>query len=362
MAEIQWNSGATSFMDPEVSSSEKWAIYATQPHLHKLIGNLETGFYSIIAFSALANYIHHKHNLTEAKLQRVHMVALSSHLATLKPYQRASMVKMIHGWIPTYGILYRQGREPSPLYPRCTSTVETWKHVFSCPNFQATENRREALLNFLSSLAKLGTPLYILSTFKYKLSNVFAIPFQLTCSVTSLLPITTKKRLIEAIWHQDFIGWDNFICGYTSSLWDDLVQVAQRDDPLLVSHNQWAVKLVEATFQCSHSIWQARNNILHGTSRLEAKQLLRQRVLDQFRRIYKHPPYLHSHFQKISRIPLAQRLTRSTTNLQHWLSSLKHQPHVSSLLKQQSPYTQLSLKQAYRRSKVSLLDACKFPP
>jgi hypothetical protein len=199
MAEIQWQFADTSFLDPEVSPSERWGIYATQPYWHKLTGNLDTGFYSMIGYHSPAKYISDKHNICDAKLQKVHMIALSKYLSSLKPFQRASIVKVIHGWIPTYGMLCRQGRESSPLCPRCSSTVETWDHVFSCPDSQAIAFRNEALLTFLSLRVKMGTPLYILSTFEYKLSLLFALPFPNSFPVLSPIPTSTKHRLMDAI-------------------------------------------------------------------------------------------------------------------------------------------------------------------
>jgi hypothetical protein len=132
---------------------------------------LDIGFYSIIGYSDLANYKKIKHNLTEPKLQKVHVIALANYLANIQAHHRATLSKLIHGWIPTYSSLCRQGKEPSPLCPRCKSRVESWEHILECPNHQAVESRRDALKTFLSSMFKVGTPFYILTTFELKLSN-----------------------------------------------------------------------------------------------------------------------------------------------------------------------------------------------
>ena len=361
-AETQWKTGSPSFHDPEVTSAERWAIYATSPHYHKLIGKLDEGFYSAIRYSDMASFIQRKHNLSEAKLLRIHLLALHGHFAKLKPFQRPSVSKMIHGWIPTYGTLCRQGRESSPLCPRCNSTVETCDHIFNCPHPLAIESHHVALHTFLSSLVTIGTPLYIISTFEYKLSNVLHLAFNQKYSITFSIPQYTKNCLMEAIKHQNILGWDNFLRGFTSIYWTDLVLLAHHDDKELKPHQLWAEKLVSFILSCTQSIWQSRNKSIHGTSRLEAKQLLCQRVVDQVIKVYNKPPLLHQRFQNISKIPLQQRLTRSTTNLQRWLSRITHQSKVSAIMKQQSPHRQLSLKHAYRRSNISIPDSRKFPP
>jgi hypothetical protein len=189
---------------------------------------------------------------------------------------------------------------------------------------------------------KIRTPLYIISTFEYKLSDVLLLPFNQKYIITSSVPQYTKNRLMEAIKHQNIVGWDNFLRGFTSTYWAELVMLAHHDDRDLKPHQHWAEKLVSYILSCTQSVWHSRNNFIHGTSRREANQLLRQRVVDQVIKLYNQPPILHSRFQKISHIPLLQRLTRSTTNLHRWLSRIAHQRKVSAIMKQQYPFRQLS--------------------
>lgn len=178
MAEKTWRNGPPSFYNPEVSISEKWTVYAKYPHFHKLSGKLDTGFYSIIGYSNLAKYMQQKHQLTEAKLQWVNLLPLHHHLTSMKPHNQASVSKLIHRWIPMYSTLSRQGRVPSPFCPRSHTSRETWDHVFSCSNVAAMEVQCSALLSFLSTMVKLGTPLYVLTKFKFKLSNMLNIPYK----------------------------------------------------------------------------------------------------------------------------------------------------------------------------------------
>jgi hypothetical protein len=143
----------------------------------------------------------------------MNVYALNQHFSSMKVHHRASVVKMMHKWIPTYSTLCRQGRESSPLCPQCKSQIETWNHVYSCSDPTAMEYHRTALYSFLSTMAQSGAPIYILTTFEYKLSIVLAIPFQPQFSVISPIQPLTKIRLIEAIRHQNIVGWDNSYVG-----------------------------------------------------------------------------------------------------------------------------------------------------
>jgi len=181
------------------------------------------------------------------------------------------------------------------------------------------------LHSFLSTMVKLGTPLYILTTFEFKLSNVLDIPYNQQFHVSQPIPPSVKCYLIEAICHQILLGWDKYLCGFTSTIWEEeLVRKAHRIGDSS-THSNWANRLIASIFQLTTLIWTDRNKTLHGYNRMEAQQLFWSCILEQVRHIYKYPPILDSRFQAISKVPLDQWLLCSTTNLQRWLSRLSHQ-------------------------------------
>jgi len=129
MAQLEWSNGAVSNFEPEVLPSEKWALFSSFPTSHKITGSLDTGFAYAMGYKDLLSYIEEKHSLSSEKIDKVNLFALSTYLLSLSPFQRASMVKTIHDWIPTHSNLCRQGRHNSPICPRCLSEVETPSHV-----------------------------------------------------------------------------------------------------------------------------------------------------------------------------------------------------------------------------------------
>jgi len=59
----------------------------------------------------------------------------------------------------------------------------------------------------------------------------------------------------------------------------------------------WDQKLVEEALNLYQFVWTTRNIFLHGTTKLETKAKLRDRVLEQVRDIYKNPPKLEKSIQ-----------------------------------------------------------------
>jgi len=136
-ASTAWLKGNPSLPDPDLSMEEKWAVYSMYPSFYKINDNLDDSVYSSMGCSQLLEYIQWKHGLQEAKMERVNILVLQGCLTKLKFHKRASIVKLIHDWIPTYATLCHQDREPCPLCPHCKSTIETSSHVITCPNHDA---------------------------------------------------------------------------------------------------------------------------------------------------------------------------------------------------------------------------------
>jgi hypothetical protein len=232
----------------------------------------------------------------------------------------ANIVKLIHGWVPTHASMCRQGREHSSLCPRCRSRVETVDHIHTCSHPPAIHCHRTILQTFLSSLSKLWTPPQLITVFCRKLSQVLELPRPDHIEKHEHFP----PSLVLAIQHQIIIGWDLFIKGYTSSYWmhacSDLMP-----NPVTHFFSNWDVKLVDAAISLYKGIWETCNKHIHGNSKEESTKLQWMKIQDQVLHLYRHPPRLASRYSSIRKIPLQDRLKKSTTHLKHRISRIQHQ-------------------------------------
>jgi hypothetical protein len=188
------------------------------------------------------------------------------------------------------------------------------------------------------------------------------IPFDPQYGTTCPIPSDTHLILISAIRHQNLLGWDLFLCGFTSNYWNTVFYMAHSHSSSTKTIQLWDQKLVEESLNLYQFIWTTRNIFLHGTTKLEAEAKLRDRVLEQVNDIYKNPPKLHKRFRKINSIPLPQHLKFDTLHLQRWIQCLKPQSEVSKLILARESRSQLSLCQAYKRANMVLKPPDKYPP
>jgi hypothetical protein len=56
-------------------------------------------------------------------------------------------------------------------------------------------------------------------TYEYKLSTTLDIPYIATFTNSTSIPQETNTKLLQAIGHQNIIGWDHFLKGFTSIYW-----------------------------------------------------------------------------------------------------------------------------------------------
>jgi hypothetical protein len=183
--------------------------------------------------------------------------------------------------MPTYATLCRQGRSNTSICPRCNNQVETRTHVFLCENETATLQHSQHLSRFLSDLQKVKTPTHLLATFEYKLSLYLQIPYHQRHQPSYTLPPKEHSTLLTAIRHQNILGWDNFMRGYISNLWDDYIKLTLSPSP-----TNWDVALVKNIFTLATAIWKDRNRVIHGNTRKEASELLRERIREQVTKLY----------------------------------------------------------------------------
>jgi hypothetical protein len=203
------------------------------------------------------------------------------------------------------------------------------------------------------------TPVCILNVFAYKLALTLHV--QLPNIETETPPMSNKQKtaIYTAIHHQNIIGWDLFLKGFTSSYWEEVCLLSHsfysHVDPM------WQSKMIHHIISLSKGIRADRNKHIHGSSWLESKIKLRERVQKEVTQVYSSPAYLRKKIKKTTPIPLQIRLQQSTTQLQRGIHRIQHLRQITKYIKTTTPSNQLTLQQAYDKTKYTPIPSDKFP-
>jgi hypothetical protein len=168
---------------------------------------------------SLLDYIHKKHKICNATLNTINTDGLRSYLNRQSFFQRASTVKLIHDWIPTYVLLHKQGRQDEHICPRCQLAPETATHIMCCSENAATTKRQEILYKMLQKLVNSNTSIYILSRLEQELTALLHITSLNRYNPPSDCPPKLNDCIQKAVCNQNIIGWANFLKGYISQYW-----------------------------------------------------------------------------------------------------------------------------------------------
>jgi len=206
-------------------------------------------------------------------------------LSWIPVFFRATLVMLIHNWIPTYASLCWQGREHSPFCPWCHTGIETVEHVIQCNNHMATEHQWSLMQGFLQTMLNAGTPIHMIVCWEYKLSLVLNLPWICTYQIASQLIKDHQLLLIKAVQNQNIIWWDLLLHGFCSTLWLQFYNLFPNNFP----NCRWDVLLVSSITTLLKGIWDNRNKIIHGATRMEASKQIRERMQQWTRAIYLHP-------------------------------------------------------------------------
>jgi hypothetical protein len=118
----------------------------------------------------------------------------------------------------------QQGREQTPLCPRCHGTIEeTNAHCLVCPNTDATNTRTQLLHSFLLNLEQCHTLLWNTNS---------QVHWRSLTALNTILHMTSHltktPQLLQAILHQNILGWDMLLKGFTSAYWTETQKLCNK--------------------------------------------------------------------------------------------------------------------------------------
>ncbi len=110
-------------------------------------------------------------------------------------------------------------------------------------------------------------------------------------SISSPPNIVTQQMLLNAIRHQNILGWDMFLKGFISKHWGT-TQALDSTKNTVRDGTDSDAKLTNSSLSLYRNIWDNRNKSIYGSSIKEAREKARKSILCRVQDIYKYPPKL----------------------------------------------------------------------
>jgi hypothetical protein len=204
--------------------------------------------------------------------------------------------------------------------------------MLSCPSNLSTPYHQDQLEQLQTRLLKAGTPDVIASAIihgisQWSLCQSGSIIQQRSPYIGSLNPL--EIAITQAYADQtNPIGWDNFLRGRLSILWDRAYAMAQTPPNTTLGSSGMTDKIIPILWDYSQAIWEYRNGLVHGRTIEEQAALQVTAVQTEITLAYeeyaKDPFIIPSHSRHLfTSRSLTQRLQLDIDSMLCWLRSYR---------------------------------------
>ena len=187
-------------------------------------------------------------------------IAWDAHQKILKktPHtKRVTLLKYIHGWLPTNKRRFRECRVPLGECALC-GQVESQDHFLRCTNTQMQNIREPTWKELMTALVTDTEPGFKV-VFTTGLSTVLGGQSPSAHTINDWPP-----EMRSACTAQSNIGWNQVLFGRISSQWETVANFQNKVE-VTGSSSAWTSRAIHLCWGFGLELWRARNHLIHGT-------------------------------------------------------------------------------------------------
>jgi hypothetical protein len=207
----------------------------------------------------IQQYYYEKYRWTSDTFHSVNWEVQRKVLMSYATNDQRRILKMVHGWLPTYERLHRENQTANTRCPLCHYRSETSLHIFCCSNPKQQETLG-TIVTFLEENGRQGGN----PTINHIIQKVL-----LTAAQTSTLTVELSgdPQIDRWIKDQNKIGWENILYGRTAQSLETAMEThfrSKENDTRQETGNKWVRTLIHKIWDVFLILWSQRNEIIHG--------------------------------------------------------------------------------------------------
>jgi hypothetical protein len=284
----------------------------------------------------LKNYIREKAGWTEDIFDLVDWNSFGAFMKRLSVSKRAKVVKLQHNWQNTgrqKGLFLRSAGDndaatEAEQCPMGCGLYEAPLHYLICSHNPKKNEMARGISGIKQWMRRNDTAPVLISIMMRVIRNCLYHQSE-GLSEWNFSLEKFRVNLGHLVDDQRKIGWYSVFKGRISLKWKAIQQQyshSKRDTDTKAVYKTaewWAAGLIQQLIYFSLNAWQIRNDHLHKEKEQLDKQVLRTNIQQEIGEWYDRAPSLDKSFGKYFAIPLLQRKTHSTPQLQSWLATVK---------------------------------------
>ena len=230
-----------------------------------IVSSIQRSMTGNILHKDMVVYLADRWELDEAQFQTVvHWRCL----AKARKQATFPIQKFISKWVSedtaTGLVMVRRKQRDSSACPRCNADNEHLVHILTCPQDAAKELTHSLLDELEHWLIQEDTHPQLTAALLHTLTHWFDQPYD-----DEPILYQADARLLQALAHQDSIGWYAFLMGCIST---DIIAFQHRYYTILLSRKKgtsWGKRLILKCWNIIYQLWMHRNAALHDTEAID---------------------------------------------------------------------------------------------
>lgn len=225
----------------------------------------------------IQHYYKEKYQWKTATFQMINWQIQRKVLMTYSSNDQRRILKMVHGWLPTYERLHRENQTTNPRCPLCHYRSETSFHIFCCKHPRQREIYKR-IINYLEeNVGQSGN--------KRINQILIAVMENANDTMPPHIENTGDNQIDKWIQDQNKIGWNHMFYGRTAKSLEIVMEKFFRNrenDTGQETGSKWVKRLIQKIWDIFLQLWSQRNEIIHGKQEgqrsLREQQFLETRV------------------------------------------------------------------------------------
>jgi Reverse transcriptase (RNA-dependent DNA polymerase) len=265
-------------------------------------------------------YVCDKKKWSKQIYKSIEWTAFNHEAKKLNVNERTQLLKFVYGWLPIGK--RRQSFDPKAciICPSCGNEEETHDHILQCEE----PKRRQIFENLTESIRQQCEKSKVNSQLTEEfLSHLTA---WIEKSEAPILP-SNSTPLRRALTDQKAIGWNNCMRGFLTIKFQQLIN-QNKGNPLSKFESvKWTTQIIKLMWQHELDQWKARNEAVHGATKEEQYQKVRERLLEDATELYSYKLEIPEPDRSKIFKNWYKAIKKKNRPLKHWLQIIQRTVH-----------------------------------
>lgn len=296
------------------------SIYINQEHINR---NFKEELRQPYRSQKILEHMKSKFNWDNKIINSIWWKVHGNTLRKMDRQDRHRISKWLFQWLPTHAFQHKIHLVSSPKCPACTTTTETNDHLLTRTVPQYCNIKQEWIGKLSTMLRDNHTPPL---DHDIIVESIHAHTHKQPIPLIQQYDSNMHRNVKAAFLQQQRVGWDQFLLGRIAIGWNTFIEhhlLYHNISEDSITSELWATKLISTNWNAMLSLWEARNEIVHGATDEEKTKKYKHKLLQEIREIQEQNPNIRASDRDLVHKLITELKQCSTSSLIAWIRTAR---------------------------------------